>query len=262
MKRILLLSFMMVLMMTSRSQIMLEHTYPASASLTELSLSGYKYYMMDATNNQCKLYNIDHSLWKTISLSVPSDMYLYDIKFVSETLFNTDSKVELAYIYYSYDTTYYYYTYYTKIINENGFEILSIPGAGYLDLKSTLVNGTKLLAYVYNYSVLPSTVNTPVYSLPGSIPTGGIAPEPTISGRYPFPNPAQASVTIPYTLPDGVNTAQVLLINGSGKPVKTYTVDRTFDSILVPTEDLPRGIYIYQVKTESGIISTGRVIHE
>ncbi|MEI6433758.1 MAG: T9SS type A sorting domain-containing protein [Bacteroidota bacterium] len=262
MKRIILLSAMLILMMTSMSQIMLEHTYPASASLTELSLSGYKYYLMDATNNQCKLYNLDHSLWKTIPLSVPSNMYLYDIKYVSETLFNTDSKVELAYTYYSYDTIYYYYTYYSKVINESGFEILSMPGAGYLDLKSTSSNGTKFFAYIYNYSVLPSTVNTQVYSLPGSLPTGGIATEPVISNRFPFPNPAKASVTIPYSLPDGVNTAQVLLLNSSGKPVKTYTVDRAFDSVLVQTEDLPRGIYIYQVKAGSEIISAGRVIHE
>jgi hypothetical protein len=262
MKKLVFSFLMLILAHSSMSQIMLEHTYPSSATLTQLSNSGYKYYAMDVLTNQCKIYNLDHSLWKTISLTIPAGLYLYDIKFVSETLFNTDSKVELAYIYYSYDTTYYYYTYYTRVINENGFELLPIPGAGFLDLKTTTSNGTKLLAYVYNYSIYPSTVNTLVYSLPGVLPTGGITEQPVVEEGLPFPNPARDIVTIPCNLPDGVNQASILLMNSAGKLVRTFTVDRTFDSVQIPTHELPRGLYIYQIKTGSGIISTGRIIHE
>ncbi len=262
MKKIALSISMLILSFASMSQIMLEHTYTASTSLTELSNSGYKYYSMDAVNNQCKLYNLDHSPWKTITLSVPAGLYLYDIKFVSETLFNSDSKVELAYIYYSYDTTLYYYTYYTRVINENGLELLSVPGAGYLELKSTTSNGTKFLAYVYNYSIYPSTVNTLVYSVPGNIPTGGITEQPIVENGFPFPNPTHDLVTIPYDLPDGESTASIILMDSSGKHFKSFTVDRTFNSIQIPMRDLPRGLFVYQVKTRSGVISTGRIIHE
>jgi hypothetical protein len=261
MKKTILFFAFLVLMMNARAQIYLEKTYPASTGLTELSISGYKYFLMDVVNNQCKLFNLDHSAWKTINLSIPAGMYLYDIKYVSETLFNTDNKVELAYIYYSYDTTLLYYTYYTKVINENGLELLSIPGCAYLEVKTPGTNGTKMLAYVYDYSIILWTLNTLVYSLPGSLPAGGIDAE-NVPVKKPFPNPASAMVTIPYELPNGVNTADIRLLNVSGQVVKSYIVDRTFRELIVQTADLPKGVYIYQVKTNQGIISSGKIIHD
>ena len=151
MKKTIWLFLFIALIATARGQITLENTYNASTNITELATSGFKYYLMDVENNQCRLYNNNHSLWKTINLTVPAGMYLYDIKLVSETLFNSDNMVELAYIYYSYDSTLLYYTYYTKVINENGQELLSIPGCSYLEVKSAGNAGTKMLAYVYDY---------------------------------------------------------------------------------------------------------------
>lgn len=262
MKKSILLLVFMVLMMTSRAQIYLEKNYPASTGLTQLAQSGYKYFLMDAVNNQCKLYNMDHSIWKTINLSVPAGMYLYDIKLVSETLFNTDSKVELAYIYYSYDTTLLYYTYNTKVINENGLELLSIPGCAYLEVQTPGTYGTKMLAYVYDYSIILWTLNTLVYSLPGTLPTGGIAVERDARQGKPFPNPASSMVTIPYELPDGIHNAEIRLINGSGQVIKSYKIDRTFHELQVQLADLPKGVYVYQVKTERGIVGYGKLMHD
>jgi hypothetical protein len=260
-KPILLLAFI-ALMTTTRAQIYLEKNYPGSTSLTQLALSGYKYFLMDVVNNQCKIYNMDHSIWKTINLAVPAGMYLYDIKLVSETLFNTDSKVELAYIYYSYDTTLLFYTYYTKVINENGLELLSIPGCAYLEVKAPGTYGTKMLAYVYDYSITLWTLNTLVYSLPGTLPTGGIAVEGDASPGNPFPNPASTMVTIPYKLPDGIDNAEILLISGWGKVIKSYKIDRTFHELQVQLADLPKGVYVYQVKTERGVVGSGKLMHD
>jgi hypothetical protein len=249
-------------MITSKAQIYLEKNYNASTGLTQLANSGYKYYLMDVVNNQCRLYNMDHSLWKTINLTVPAGLILYDIRYVSETLFNSDSKVELAYIYYSYDTALLYYTYYTKIINEDGLELLSIPGCSYLEVKAPGTYGTKMLAYVYDYSIVVWTLNTLVYSLPGNLPTGEYSIEGDASQKRPYPNPASAMVTIPYQLPDGINTGEILLMNGSGTIMKAFRVDRTFNELLIQTADLPKGVYIYQIKTNQGIISTGKIMHD
>ncbi|MEI7500613.1 MAG: T9SS type A sorting domain-containing protein [Bacteroidota bacterium] len=262
MKKLILSLLSLSLIATSSAQISLENTYPASTGLTELAVSGFKYYMMDVVNNQCKLYNIDHSLWKTINLIVPAGMYLYDIRYVSETLFNTDNKVELAYIYYSYDTTLLFYTYYTMVVNEDGQLLLSIPGCSYLEVKAPGAYGTKMLAYVYDYSIVLWTMNTQVYSLPGNLPTGEISVEGNSFLNRPFPNPASANVTIPYQLPFGVNTAEIRLINESGKLIKSYTVDRTFRELLIQIADLPKGIYVYQVKSDQGIFSSGKLIHD
>jgi hypothetical protein len=262
MKKLLLLLVLFALMGTSRAQITPEHNYTASTGLTELAISGYKYFLMDVTNSQCRLYNMDHSLWKTINLPVPTGMYLYDIKYVSETLFNADSKVELAYIYYYYDATLLYYTYYTKVINQDGVELLSIPGCAYLEVYSPGSYGTKMLAWVYDYSIVNYTVNTMVYSLPGNLPTGAnqLTVDPKMS--KPFPNPAGSEVTIPYELPDGVNTAEIQLMNGSGQVIHHYTVDRTFHELLIRTTGMPKGVFLYQLKTDQGIISSGKFIHD
>jgi hypothetical protein len=262
MKKSILLLVLLFLVVTSRAQILLEKPYTASTSLTELAVSGYKYYLMDVVTKQCRLYNMDHSPWKTINLSIPVGMYLYDIRYVSEKLFNTDNNVELAYIYYSYDTTLLYYTYYTKVVNENGLELLSIPGCAYVDVKSAGTSGTKLLAYVYDYSIVLWTLNTLVYSLPGNLPVGGMAIEGNGSLSRAFPNPATSLVTIPYQLPEGVDNAEIRLTNAFGQVMKSYKVDRTFRELKVQTADLPKGVYIYQLKTDIGIISTGKLVHD
>jgi hypothetical protein len=249
-------------MVNSRAQINLEKTYPASADLTQLSVSGYKYFLMDVTNNQCLLYNMDHSEWKAIKLSVPAGMYLYDIRYVSETLFNTDNKVELAYTYYSYDTTMLYYTYYTMVVNEDGLELLYLPGCSYVQVKASGTNGTKLLGYVYDYSILLWTMNTVVYSLPGNMPNGVIPLEGDTYLNRPFPNPSNGMVTIPYHLPDGIGSAEIRIINGSGQVVKSYRVDRTFNNLQIQTADLPKGGYIYQLKINEMVISSGKLIHD
>jgi hypothetical protein len=260
-KPILLLSFL-VLMTISNAQITLEQTYPASATLTELGVSGYKYYLMDVTNNQCRLYNTDHSLWKTIALTIPAGMYLYNIQYVSDTLFNKDNKVELAYTYYSYDTTLYYYTYYTRVIDEDGIELLAIPGCSYVDIVNASTNGTKMLAYVYDYSIILYTLNTLVYSLPGHLPPGGISTAREDYLKNAYPNPASSAVMIPYQLPQGINDAQILLMNVSGQILKSYRVDHTFQELIIPIRELPKGVYLYQLKTDQGIIGSGKLIHD
>ena len=262
MKKQILILILLGFTVTSGAQIYLEKTYTSSAGITELALSGYKYYSMDVANNRCQIYNMDHSAWKTINLSVPTGMYLYDIKYVSETLFNTDSKVELAYIYYSYDTALLFYTYYTKVVNENGLELLSIPGCSYLEVKPTGIYGTKMLAYVYDYSIISWTMSTLVYSLPGNLPMSGISMEGLEKMKNPFPNPSSSMVTIPYRLPDGVNTGEIRLINELGGVMKVYKVDRTFNELLVQTADLPRGMYVYQVRTDRGVLASGKLIHD
>ena len=69
-------------------------------------------------------------------------------------------------------------------------------------------------------------------------------------------------VTIPYLLPEGVNSAEIRLINGAGQLIKSYKVDRTFHELLIQTADLPKGAYFYQLKTDQGILGSGKLMHE
>ena len=245
-----ILSFFVLLSISTQGQITLEYSYAGvSAAYIHLPVAGYKYYVMDIANSQCRLYNNDHSLWKTINLSIPANYYLYDIQYVSENLFNTDNSIELLYVSYTYNSTLAYYTYDTRIATETGNILLSLPGCGYSAVY-TAQSGSKLLTWIYDYSVSPSTVTTQVYSIPGQILTD-IHSTPIESNsmlQKAFPNPATNSTTIPYTLPANINQAELKIYNAGGMAIKSYTVDHTFDSVLVQTNDLPAGIYVYRIE--------------
>ena len=74
---------------TLHGQITLQHTYNYSTAVVKLETLGYKYYLMDVPTKQVRIYNMDHSLFKTINCTVPNGYFLADIKFVSENLFTT-----------------------------------------------------------------------------------------------------------------------------------------------------------------------------
>ncbi len=248
---IILLALFISSTFTVKGQINLEHTYSGiSAAYIKLPVAGYKYYIMDVPNNQCRLYNNDHSLWKTINLSVPANYYLYDIKYVTENLFNSDNSIELLYVSYNYNTASAYYTYDTRIANESGTVLLSVPGGGY-SLVYPAETGSKLFVWQLNYAVSPSTVNTLVYSIPGQSAsgTGDFPAENVTPVRSAFPNPTSGSVTIPYTLPSHINQAELKLFNVKGVMVKSYVIDRTFDNLQLQTNDMPAGMYLYYIES-------------
>lgn len=253
MKHLLLITVLLAgLVSNSLGQITPEHTYTGvSAAYIKLPVEGYKYYIMDVANNQCRLYNPDHSLWKTINLSVPVNYYLCDIQFVSENLFNTDNTIELLYVSCIYNSTYQYYTYDTRIVTENGALLLSVLGAGYSAIYPS-DNGSKLLLWIYNYGVSPYTVSTSVYSIPGKLSTVSVKNIESVQGSLSqaYPNPAFSEVTIPYSLPPSVNQAYLKLYSMNGALVKSYTVDHTFSSIQVPTAELAAGMYVYRIESE------------
>ena len=261
MKKLQIILALIALVLSTQAQIVKEHEYINSANYVKLALSGEKYYALDWTNNKCIIYNLDHSIWKSINLAVPAGMYLYDIRHVSETLFNLDSKIELAYIYYEYDTIFYYYTYAERIINEDGLELLPISGAAFSELQTTINNGTKLLAWIYDYSVNPYIVHTAVYSVPGQPVSDGNKTEfQGIKELAAYPNPAQTNVSIPYTLPQGISNGVIEIIDFRGINIQKYQIGKDFSELKINTAGWPRGIYIYRIIAGQGYSSTGKLI--
>lgn len=255
------LCLLIVLWQPASGQITLENSYDYSGTYTSLKQSGDKLYIMDVPASQCRIYNMDHSLWKTINLPVPANNFLSDVKFVSEGLFTDDDRLALAYVYYSYNSSNQVYSYNAKVITESGQELLSIPGCLYLYVHDMKNEGYKLLAYSYNFSIWPETVKTLVYSLPGQIATKAFSPEYNFGTLPPaYPNPASTYTIIPYKLPDGVNEGIVILSDMHGKAVRTYQVDRHFDHLRIDTGGLPAGIYIHSLIVNERVAGEGKVI--
>ncbi len=253
--------FAVLLSMQAFAQISLENTYNYSGTYTRLALSGNKFFIMDVANNQVRLYNTDHSLWKTISLSVPANHYLYDVRYVSENLFSTDNSLALAYTYYVYDEVNEYYTYTTKIIKENGNELLSMPGCAYVIVIENSDLGTKMLAYNFDYSVFPYSISTQVYNLPGSL----VQLSETVFGKQTgitkaYPNPTTNVTTILYALPENSENNQLLLFDSQGKLLRSMALDSRKNEIQLATAGFPSGSYHYVIQSDGWQNHSGRII--
>jgi hypothetical protein len=246
MKQLFILVLLATVSLASQAQVTLERTYNYSTTVVKLETNGYKYYLMDVPNAQCRIYNLDHSLFKTINCSVPTNFYLADVKYVSEKLFDTDSGIELVYTYYKYNGTAQYYEYDSKIINEDGSAISTIDGARYVYVNQTEESTYKLFAYCYDYSVFPEIVWTNIYSLPGEPVSAIVGPESSKNNFVnAFPNPATSTVKVAYKLPENINEGTLYLIDNTGKTVNQYIVDTHTDHLSLNVNELASGVYHY-----------------
>ena len=210
MKRILTTFILMFSFAALYGQITLNKTYNYSATVVKLETLGYKYYLMDVPASQCRIYNMDHSLFKTINCTVPSGYFLADIKFVSENLFNADSKIELAYTYYKYvsTSTSYYYIYGAKVITEAGTVLQPIDDAQYLYVNKTGDTEYKLFVYCFDYSVSPEKVWTNIYNISGiPVISASISDKQQDVLLNAWPNPATEVIRLEYELPANVKSA-------------------------------------------------------
>lgn len=238
-------------MMPATAQPVFEHQFTYSATTFDIGGS-QKYFAMDNINNRCMLYNLDYSGYRTIELTLPQDYYMYNIQHVSDHLFNQDDSIELVYICSKYNPleTSYYYSYETRVINENGNEILRIPGAGHTEVMPT-IRGMRFLVYIYDFSVSPATTQTRVYSLPEP-PAGSadLKSGPSYRLGNPFPNPAPGGMTtIPVRLPPGARSGWLVLYNIYGHEVGRHPVSKDDREIsLMPGGRMIPGLYMYNIQ--------------
>ena len=231
------------------AQVTLEKKYDYSTAVAEFETHGCKYFLMDVPNGQCRIYNLDHSLFRSVNCNVPGGYYLYDIKFLSESLFNNDPGIELLCTFYKYDTNLQYYEYDSKIIDENGTQLIFIDGALYNYINKTGENEFKLFSYCYDFSVWPEKVWTNIYNLPGNPVSNlqGVSEVPEINMNA-FPNPAEGKVKMAYSLPEGVSEGNLLLYDNTGKLAARYIVDNHTDHLLLDVSGYQSGVYHYFIE--------------
>ena len=145
----------------------------ANINTIEISDGLFKNYSVDDKKNIVTLYNMDNTEWKKINLIIPENAWLEKIEHISTNILNKDSQIEIAYTYVeqSYSDVFEdvesieYNEYSTKIINENGIEILTVPGGNSFKIISENNEGTKFLIDIYNKDEFPSIVGTQMYSV-------------------------------------------------------------------------------------------------
>jgi hypothetical protein len=268
MKNIILIAIL-AFAMNAKAQITLEHKYDNASTLNidantrnqlmiiNFEISGERYVKINRSAKNISIYNLNHSLLKTIDCSsypLPSNQLFGDILYISEQLFDTDSAMEWMYLTgipgSSYDIMI------TQIYKEDGTLIFSDTGAPMIHFNILLQQypiyntsqGTKMILSYPNGQAW-------VYSLPGTL-SAGIAEANTnliaiqsssVSNAYP--NPSNNTTQIDYTLPDDINEGEIVFYDLLGNEVKRFKVDRTFNTLLVSTADIAAGTYFYQLQT-------------
>jgi len=153
------------------AQINLENTYnDGYVYRVNLAYSGEKYYLLDAQNNQAKIYNADHTLWKSINLSVPNGALLFGIYHLSESKINSDSLVEVAYSFYINSGT---LVYESRIINEQGNTLLSVPDAHAIYLNELQGFSNKIITHEMAPVIINRVYNINSLTLENIYNTGG-----------------------------------------------------------------------------------------
>jgi hypothetical protein len=160
-----LICIQLLLVLFTKAQITLEHTYSNAGAATALTytyispvgpttsnirvtvrfymvnleISGPKYVAVDLQNQSITFYNLNHTLYKNISFAgvtilsgnqagmfgIPGQKNNADILYISESLFDTDPEIEFLYSFNANSTL---NTSITHVVNENGAILFTANG--------------------------------------------------------------------------------------------------------------------------------------
>lgn len=221
-------------------QLSFEHKYENGigtiAHVENVEGEGHKYVYINKTSNSFDVYNLDHSLFKSVQLTHPGNPMGFNRYYLSKTLFNSDNKIEFL-IAFSNSGTYSAY-----LMNEDGVTLQTFNNSTGGEV--TRVGGSyKLLTSEYN----AGTIHTNVWNLPGQYLGVTSEPREGFGETEIYPNPVETVATITYTLPNGQKQAPLRIYNTIGILVKQLTVTDQFKNVLIHSGDLPRGNYVYEV---------------
>ncbi|GAO28974.1 T9SS type A sorting domain-containing protein [Geofilum rubicundum] len=253
------LAFFLVLffsLQAGKAQFDLEKTYDFSLTSTKINASDYKYYLMDVPRSECRIYHLDHTLWKTIPIALPADYYLYDIQFVTQNLFNADSNIEIWFSAYNWVTVGEdgYYRYISKVIDETGRVLTTINGGLYASILPVGEEVYKMVVHAYDNSFWPGSIKTYLYSIPGTQTAiwHAVAQSPES-----YPNPARDLIHI--IVPTGNELGILKIFSLSGKIMKEIPLEGK-TNIALSIYGWPAGTYLYHIAVGHRISQTAKIV--
>ncbi|MBI4932035.1 MAG: T9SS type A sorting domain-containing protein [Bacteroidetes bacterium] len=281
MKYCLLIAFTFVAFI-AKAQITLVHTYDSAGYygvpkcwqqlyIVKLEVDGDKFVFADKADKLLRFYNLNHTLWKTISFANATDMdSIYNnqwINYISQHLFDLDDEIEFLYI----DNGGNPIVEVTQVVNEDGSILFTANNQG----ARLNASAPQTQLPIYNTSagtfmILSGGASTDgnayVYSLPGTlsnaIQEGNAQLMQAQGGALSnlYPNPSNGAVTLQYALPKGEKQGEIILYNTHGAEVKRYKVDDTFSDIILDNKQLPAGTYFYQLTTSKGAVGSKKMV--
>jgi len=276
MKKVIVIAFVSLLT-NMKAQFTLEHIYPQASTfnvggtfsqlmMIDFEVSGEQYVFLNRLAKNITIYNLNHSLVKTISLSsLPIGINsgeIDDIFYLSQHLFNSDTLVEFVYITdgeFPTQAKIYVYNEIGTILFSDTASMpihVNVPLQQYPIYNTTA--GTKMiLSYASGDAKvwgLAGTLTTAIDRANTQLVNNGAA----IGNAHP--NPTANTTTIPYTLPQGTTKGELVFYNVQGVEVKRFKVDNTFNSLLISTTDIPAGTYYYNLQIGGDASATKKMV--
>lgn len=235
----LLLSLAFVATSFAFGQIVLEHSFPEEKAVIYKNENQTFYCTTKYNSNIIKIYNADYSLYKTITVDIPSGYSYFsfpdadNFPFISKNIFNTDDKLEFLIAFSDSGQSK------LRLINEDGLVIKNFDNKYYdynIDLfTDKTVNKNKL--------VLLNTTNTSeIYSLPTSSLSSKEIESVKELSAYPVPTSKILNIFNPE---NGANRIEVY--DASGKLVVSKSFGLNENRVSIDVESLPKGNYIYKI---------------
>jgi len=75
-----------------------------------------------------------------------------------------------------------------------------------------------------------------------------------------IPNPFNNTTTIPYSLPEGIEKAFINVYEITGKKISSYEVNNKGNKIVISSEKMENGVYIYKLETKGITLGSRKMV--
>lgn len=282
MKNLFLVLIFCLTAASTHAQISFDQAFPTNnytgVGLARLQINGNKYVQFDQASSTIYIYNLNHTIFKSITIPSTIPAYIYpEVEYISDSLFNSDNLIEYAFMCEVNSVPKFY------VFNETGSQLLFVDsvylGQTSFYIKSNFVitdpvyfDGlhTKLRLSTAMYS--SSTSRDLIFTLPGAIPClpcsgSGMGTITGMNSYYGnknpnavfYPNPVKDQLKLKYTLPKNAQMAIIKIQDVQGKMVDEVKVTNTFDFIYLPS-NYNNGLYFYSLIVDGTVIKTEKII--
>lgn len=232
-----------------RAQITHEKTYQEHLQLvTYPGEAAPKYFSLDEANHEANFYNLDHTLYKTISIPTTNGI-LQTFNYLSTRTFDQDDGKEYLVTYR--DTA----NHQTKLKVYDDDQSVMLSTSGHYGLvKKTNTASLKLMVYKHEVD----TTLTKIYKLGGD--KLGMNYLETRPQFEMFPNPVVNEFTVSYSHNDPNGSVMFSLFNSWGKQVLQRRLNSRNSQTTFNVSHLSPGSYVARLSYPDGRLNSKRLV--
>lgn len=241
---------------------------------------GEKFLLCDNSNlgqMNFEFYNLNHDLYKSISLDFSLLLFAADAEFISQNIYNIsnnlfdlDDEIEFLISFTVIEQDWgggsSTMNTYIAVVDENNDAILKVPG--FLNISTGITNENDcIVAYSTEDGVkmiIKRVQNNlyyyDIYELPGTLSENVKIINKDLFSLNNYPNPVSDNSYIEFTLPNYETTATFLIFDINGKLVYDEQLFSNEGIINLNVEGFQPGVYTYIIKNQSGSVITNKVI--